>query len=91
MLRRKIHPASFRASVPAEQHLINFKNWLEPLGIKVSWLAGKVKGKAREAALAEISGGEAQVVVGTHALFQDEVAFHDLAMVVIDEQHHVKW
>lgn len=71
----------------AEQHLINFKSWLEPLGIKVSWLAGKVKGKAREAALAEISGGEAQVVVGTHALFQDEVAFHDLAMVVIDEQH----
>ena len=62
----------------AEQHLINFKSWLEPLGIKVSWLAGKVKGKAREAALAEISGGEAQVVVGTHALFQDEVAFHDL-------------
>lgn len=71
----------------AEQHLINFKSWLEPLGIKVSWLAGKVKGKAREAALAEISGGDAQVVVGTHALFQDEVAFHDLAMVVIDEQH----
>lgn len=71
----------------AEQHLINFKSWLEPLGIRVSWLAGKVKGKAREAALAEISGGEAQVVVGTHALFQDEVAFHDLAMVVIDEQH----
>jgi len=71
----------------AEQHLINFKSWLEPLGIKVSWLAGKVKGKAREAALAEIGSGEAQVVVGTHALFQDEVAFHDLAMVVIDEQH----
>ena len=71
----------------AEQHFINFSGWLEPLGIKVSWLAGKVKGKARQAVLEEIASGEGQIVVGTHALFQDEVSFKELAMVVIDEQH----
>ncbi|SIQ45955.1 ATP-dependent DNA helicase RecG [Marinobacterium stanieri] len=71
----------------AEQHHINFTQWLEPLGIKVAWLAGKVKGKAREAQLEAIRTGEAPVVVGTHALFQDEVVFADLGVVVIDEQH----
>ncbi len=71
----------------AEQHHINFTQWLEPLGIKVAWLAGKVKGKAREAQLEAIRSGEARVVVGTHALFQDEVVFADLGVVVIDEQH----
>lgn len=71
----------------AEQHYLNFSQWLEPLGIQVAWLAGKVKGKAREARLASIRSGEAQVVVGTHALFQDEVSFADLGVVVIDEQH----
>ncbi len=71
----------------AEQHHINFTQWLEPLGIKVAWLAGKVKGKAREAQLEAIRSGEARVVVGTHALFQDEVIFADLGVVVIDEQH----
>ncbi len=71
----------------AEQHHINFTQWLEPLGIKVAWLAGKVKGKAREAQLEAIRSGEAPVVVGTHALFQDEVIFADLGVVVIDEQH----
>jgi len=71
----------------AEQHYLNFSSWLEPMGIRVAWLAGKVKGKKREAQLAAIGSGEAQVVVGTHALFQDDVAFADLGMVVIDEQH----
>ncbi|WP_417533758.1 ATP-dependent DNA helicase RecG [Marinobacterium stanieri] len=71
----------------AEQHHINFTQWLEPLGIKVAWLAGKVKGKVREAQLEAIRTGEAPVVVGTHALFQDEVVFADLGVVVIDEQH----
>jgi len=71
----------------AEQHYINFKSWLEPLGIEVSWLAGKVKGKARKTVLEQIASGEGQVVVGTHALFQDDVNFSDLAVVVIDEQH----
>jgi len=71
----------------AEQHYINFKGWLEPMGLKVCWLAGKVKGKARAAVLAEIENGEGQIIVGTHALFQEDVHFNDLATVVIDEQH----
>ncbi|MDO8698440.1 MAG: ATP-dependent DNA helicase RecG, partial [Pseudomonas sp.] len=70
----------------AEQHYLNFHRWLEPLGIEVAWLAGKLKGKARASALAQIAGGT-PMVVGTHALFQDEVQFAKLALVIIDEQH----
>ncbi|MBE7928095.1 ATP-dependent DNA helicase RecG [Pseudomonas saudiphocaensis] len=70
----------------AEQHFVTFCKWLEPLGIEVAWLAGKLKGKARTAALERIAGG-CPMVVGTHALFQDEVRFSRLALVVIDEQH----
>jgi ATP-dependent DNA helicase RecG len=71
----------------AEQHLANLRSWLEPLGVKVAWLAGKVTGKARAAVLAEIASGAAQVVVGTHALMQEAVTFHDLALAIVDEQH----
>ncbi|MGY0073543.1 ATP-dependent DNA helicase RecG [Vibrio proteolyticus] len=71
----------------AEQHALNFANWFESMGIQVGWLAGKLKGKAKEAELARIASGEAQMVVGTHALFQEHVAFHHLALVIIDEQH----
>ena len=71
----------------AEQHLMNFKNWFEPLGISVGWLAGKVKGKAREASMNAIANGEAQMVVGTHALFQQDVLFSNLGLAIIDEQH----
>ncbi|WP_432454986.1 MULTISPECIES: ATP-dependent DNA helicase RecG [unclassified Agarivorans] len=71
----------------AEQHALNFQGWFEPLGIKLAWLAGKQKGKARQQALAEIASGEAQMVVGTHAIFQEQVQFHKLALVIIDEQH----
>jgi ATP-dependent DNA helicase RecG len=71
----------------AEQHLHNLRGWLEPLGLRVCWLAGKVTGKARAKALAEVASGEAQVVVGTHALMQEGVAFHDLALAIVDEQH----
>ena len=70
----------------AEQHFITFCKWLEPLGIEVAWLAGKLKGKARTAALERIAAG-CPMVVGTHALFQDEVQFRRLALVIIDEQH----
>ncbi|WP_339458339.1 ATP-dependent DNA helicase RecG [Pseudomonas sp. EA_105y_Pfl2_R69] len=70
----------------AEQHFITFSKWLAPLGIEVAWLAGKLKGKARAAALEQIGSG-VPMVVGTHALFQDEVQFHKLALVIIDEQH----
>ncbi|WIF67682.1 ATP-dependent DNA helicase RecG [Metapseudomonas otitidis] len=70
----------------AEQHYLNFSKWLEPLGIEVAWLAGKLKGKARAAALERIAAGT-PMVVGTHALFQDEVTYRHLALVIIDEQH----
>ncbi|SFF82552.1 ATP-dependent DNA helicase RecG [Neptunomonas qingdaonensis] len=71
----------------AEQHFINFSQWMEPLGIKLAWLAGKVKGKQRVAQLAAIADGSAQIVIGTHALFQEEVRFYNLGLAVIDEQH----
>jgi ATP-dependent DNA helicase RecG len=71
----------------AEQHLASLRAWLEPLGVRVAWLAGKVTGKARTAALDEVASGAAQVVVGTQALMQEGVAFHDLALAIIDEQH----
>jgi ATP-dependent DNA helicase RecG len=71
----------------AEQHYRNFQRWLEPLGIRVAWLAGKLKAKPREAMLATVAQGEAAVVVGTHALFQEEVVFARLGLVVVDEQH----
>ncbi len=70
----------------AEQHFLNFGKWLAPLGIEVAWLAGKLKGKARASALERIAAG-APMVVGTHALFQDEVQFRNLALAIIDEQH----
>lgn len=71
----------------AEQHAINFKEWFEPLGINVGWLAGKTKAKARREALEQIESGEMQLAVGTHALFQDQVTFNKLALIIIDEQH----
>jgi len=71
----------------AEQHLANLRGWLEPMGVRVAWLAGKVTGKARAAVLADVASGAAQVVVGTHALMQDGVVFHDLALAIVDEQH----
>jgi len=71
----------------AEQHAMNFTNWLEPLGIQVAWLAGKLKGKTKERELNNIASGHAKMVVGTHALFQDHVEFHQLVLVIIDEQH----
>lgn len=71
----------------AEQHFINLSTWLIPLGIKTAWLSGKVKGKARSEQLGSIAMGSADVVIGTHALFQEEVRFSKLGLVIIDEQH----
>jgi ATP-dependent DNA helicase RecG len=70
----------------AEQHLHHFRHWLTPLGIDVAWLAGKVAGKARQQALAQVASG-AHVVIGTHALMQEGVAFAQLGLVIVDEQH----
>lgn len=71
----------------AEQHAINFKQWLEPLGITVSWLAGKTKASERKVLLEQIGNGQSQMIVGTHAIFQDAVEFSNLSLVIIDEQH----
>ena len=71
----------------AEQHYLNFKRWFEPLGIEVAWLSGKQKGKARAQAEQQIKQGHAQLIVGTHALFQNNVEFSKLGLVIIDEQH----
>lgn len=71
----------------AEQHFINFKNWLEPLGVGVGFLVGKQSVKERNAMLGAIGDNEVQVVVGTHALFSEGVNFAKLGLVIIDEQH----
>ena len=71
----------------AEQHAENFRRWFAPLGIEVGWLSGKVKGKARQSELERIKSNAVKMIVGTHALFQEEVEFADLALVIIDEQH----
>lgn len=71
----------------AEQHFIKFKQWFETLGIRVAWLSGSLKKKAKDEAKAALANGEIRVVVGTHALFQDDVLFDDLGLVIVDEQH----
>jgi ATP-dependent DNA helicase RecG len=73
--------------VLAEQHRVNFEAWFAPLNIKVVWLTGKQKGKARAVILEDIASGKAQLVVGTHALFQQDVQFQKLGLAIIDEQH----
>ncbi|WNL46914.1 ATP-dependent DNA helicase RecG [Dyella sp. BiH032] len=70
----------------AEQHLRSFRHWLQPLGVEVEWLAGKVTGKARQRALERVAAG-APVVIGTHALMQEGVDFARLGLVIVDEQH----
>ncbi|MDH3550112.1 MAG: ATP-dependent DNA helicase RecG [Gammaproteobacteria bacterium] len=71
----------------AEQHWRNFSDWFQPLGIEPAWLSGSQKAAARRESLAAIADGRAQLVIGTHALFQEGVEFDNLALVVIDEQH----
>lgn len=71
----------------AEQHYRTLNAWFAPLGIAPLWLSGRVKGKTRSAALEALRSGSARLAVGTHALFQDDVEFHDLALVIVDEQH----
>ncbi len=71
----------------AEQHLLTFRQWLEPLGVTVGWLSGKSKGKQRRETLEALVRGECPLLVGTHALFQDEVIYQRLGLVIVDEQH----
>ncbi len=71
----------------AEQHCRNFSDWLMPLGLEPVWLSGRSKPAERQAAMGKLASGEAPLAIGTHALFQEEVRFKDLALVIIDEQH----
>jgi ATP-dependent DNA helicase RecG len=71
----------------ADQHLRNFSAWLEPLGVVVSGLSGKLNGRARQDALEKIGSGQADIAVGTQALFQEDVEFADLGLIIVDEQH----
>jgi ATP-dependent DNA helicase RecG len=71
----------------AEQHLKNFDAWLSPLGIAVGWLSGRQKGRRRAQTLQQLETGQLEVIVGTHALFQDDVLFARLGLVIVDEQH----
>ncbi len=71
----------------AEQHYTNLRRWLEPLGIRTTWIAGTMQKKARRETLDRVARGEVALVVGTHALFQADVSFDRLGIIVIDEQH----
>ena len=71
----------------SEQHYRKFREWLEPLGIRIAWLHGGLKGKEKKQALAAIADGSAQITIGTHALVQERVDFARLALAVVDEQH----
>ena len=71
----------------AEQHLKTLTPWLTDLGITVDWLAGRHKGKSRTSRLQRLANGETGVIIGTHALFQAEVEFQQLGLVIVDEQH----
>ena len=71
----------------SEQHFNKFSGWLGELGVKVAWLAGNLARKQKRQALAQVATGEAQIAIGTHALFQDEVEFKNLGLAIVDEQH----
>jgi len=71
----------------AAQHLHGFSDYLEPLRINIAFLTGSQNSLQRSEQLEKISSGEAQVIIGTHALFQDQVEFKKLGLVIIDEQH----
>jgi ATP-dependent DNA helicase RecG len=71
----------------AEQHYRKFAAWLEELGVGVTWLAGGLRKRDRDAALQSVAHGDTRIAIGTHALFQDEVRFQNLGLAIVDEQH----
>lgn len=71
----------------AEQHFRKIASWLEPLGVRTAWLSGSLKKKEKLQAQELIASGQAQLVIGTHALIQDSVSFDNLGLVLVDEQH----
>jgi len=90
-LRAVEHGAQAAVMAPtellAEQHARNFAGWLEPLGVRVGLLTGRLTGRTRAALTQDLASGAVQVAVGTHALFQEGVEFDRLALVIVDEQH----
>jgi len=90
-LRAVEHGAQAAVMAPtellAEQHARNFSGWLDPLGVRVGLLTGRLTGRTRSALMQDLAGGGVQVAVGTHALFQQGVDFDHLALVIVDEQH----
>ena len=71
----------------AEQHLLSFTNWFQPMGFKVALLTGKTRAKTRRETLEQLANGRISILIGTHALFQEGVEYHNLGLVIIDEQH----
>jgi len=71
----------------AEQHYLKMKEWFEPLGVRIAWLSGSLKAKEKRLAQEMIESGYAQLIIGTHALIQENVHFSKLGLAVIDEQH----
>jgi len=71
----------------SEQHASNLKSWLSPLGIRIYRLSGKMKASERKETLAALANQQCQLLIGTHALFQNKVSFANLGLVIIDEQH----
>ena len=71
----------------AEQHYQKLSQWLRPFDIQIAWLSGSLKKRDKEQARAALLSGAAQLAIGTHALFQDDVIFHQLGLVIVDEQH----
>jgi ATP-dependent DNA helicase RecG len=81
--------AAFMAptEILAEQHFLKFSEWFTPLGIQCVWLSGAMPARQKKTALAALASGEAQLAIGTHALFQEGVEFFRLGLAIIDEQH----
>ncbi len=71
----------------AEQHFHKFSDWLKTLGVRIEWLTGSLLAKQKRTALERIATGDAQLAIGTHALFQEDVEFSKLGLAIIDEQH----
>lgn len=71
----------------AEQHFLKFQQWFAPLNIPLAHLSGSLKKKQKDAVKAALASGEIRFAVGTHALFQQDVAFDRLGLVMVDEQH----
>lgn len=71
----------------AEQHYIKFKQWLEPMGIPIAWITGSLRKKTKDQAKIKLANGNIRLAIGTHALFQNDIIFKNLNLMIIDEQH----